>query len=158
LDRTCASRISAAATPAKVMMEDPLTGAQVEVLWVKGSGGDLGSIKLDGFSTLYMDKLQALKGRYRGLAHEDEMVAYLPHCTFNLNPRAASIDTPLHAYIARKHVDHMHPDSVIAIAACASSEALTQKIFEGELGWLPWQRPGYDLGLKLERCRNRSRS
>ena len=97
-----------------------------------------------------MDKLNALKGRYRGLALEDEMVAYLPHCTFNLNPRAASIDTPLHAYIARKHVDHMHPDAVIAIAACANSKALTQKIFEGELGWLPWQRPGYDLGLKLE--------
>ncbi|QGZ41494.1 rhamnulose-1-phosphate aldolase/alcohol dehydrogenase [Pseudoduganella flava] len=137
-------------TSAKVMMEDPLSGEQVEVLWVKGSGGDLGSIKLDGFSTLYMDKLRALKQRYRGLEHEDEMVAYLPHCTFNLNPRAASIDTPLHAYIARKHVDHMHPDSVIAIAACANSKALTQKIFEGELGWLPWQRPGYDLGLKLE--------
>jgi rhamnulose-1-phosphate aldolase/alcohol dehydrogenase len=137
-------------TSAKVMMADPLSGEQVEVLWVKGSGGDLGSIKLDGFSTLYMDKLNALKGRYRGLALEDEMVAYLPHCTFNLNPRAASIDTPLHAYIARKHVDHMHPDAVIAIAACASSQSLTQKIFEGELGWLPWQRPGYDLGLKLE--------
>ncbi|HEX8404595.1 MAG TPA: bifunctional rhamnulose-1-phosphate aldolase/short-chain dehydrogenase [Duganella sp.] len=137
-------------TSAKVMMADPLSGEQVEVLWVKGSGGDLGSIKLDGFSTLYMDKLNALKARYRGLALEDEMVAYLPHCTFNLNPRAASIDTPLHAYIARKHVDHMHPDAVIAIAACAGSKALTQKIFEGELGWLPWQRPGYDLGLKLE--------
>ncbi len=137
-------------TSAKVMMADPLDGQQVEVLWVKGSGGDLGSIKLDGFSTLYMSKLNALKGRYRGLALEDEMVAYLPHCTFNLNPRAASIDTPLHAYIDRKHVDHMHPDSVIAIAACKNSEALTQKIFEGELGWLPWQRPGYDLGLKLE--------
>ncbi|MEV4777528.1 bifunctional rhamnulose-1-phosphate aldolase/short-chain dehydrogenase [Burkholderia sp. LMU1-1-1.1] len=137
-------------TSAKVKMADPLSGEQVEVLWVKGSGGDLGSIKLDGFSTLYMDKLNALKGRYRGLALEDEMVAYLPHCTFNLNPRAASIDTPLHAYIARKHVDHMHPDAVIAIAACAGSQALTQKIFEGELGWLPWQRPGYDLGLKLE--------
>ncbi|OBV39593.1 bifunctional rhamnulose-1-phosphate aldolase/short-chain dehydrogenase [Janthinobacterium psychrotolerans] len=137
-------------TSAKITMTDPLTGEQAEVLWVKGSGGDLGSIKLDGFSTLYMDKLNALKGRYRGLALEDEMVAYLPHCTFNLNPRAASIDTPLHAYIARKHVDHMHPDAVIAIAACANSKALTQKIFEGELGWLPWQRPGYDLGLKLE--------
>ena len=137
-------------TSAKVMMADPLSGEQVEVLWVKGSGGDLGSIKLDGFSTLYMSKLNELKGRYRGLALEDEMVAYLPHCTFNLNPRAASIDTPLHAYIDRKHVDHMHPDSLIAIAACASSKALTQKIFEGELGWLPWQRPGYDLGLKLE--------
>jgi rhamnulose-1-phosphate aldolase/alcohol dehydrogenase len=137
-------------TSAKIMMTDPLDGSSVEVLWVKGSGGDLGSIKLDGFSTLYMDKLRALKSRYRGLAHEDEMVAYLPHCTFNLNPRAASIDTPLHAYIDRAHVDHMHPDSVIAIAACANSQALTQKIFEGELGWLPWQRPGYDLGLKLE--------
>jgi rhamnulose-1-phosphate aldolase/alcohol dehydrogenase len=138
-------------TSAKITMTDPLSGEQAEVLWVKGSGGDLGSIKLDGFSTLYMDKLQALKNRYRGLAHEDEMVGYLPHCTFNLNPRAASIDTPLHAYIDRKHVDHMHPDSVIAIAACKNSEALTQKIFEGELGWLPWQRPGYDLGLKLEK-------
>jgi rhamnulose-1-phosphate aldolase/alcohol dehydrogenase len=137
-------------TSAKVEMLDPLSGQQVEVLWVKGSGGDLGSIKLDGFSTLYMDKLQALKGRYRGLEHEDEMVGYLPHCTFNLNPRAASIDTPLHAYIAHKHVDHMHPDSCIAIAACKNSKELTAKIFEGELGWLPWQRPGYDLGLKLE--------
>jgi rhamnulose-1-phosphate aldolase/alcohol dehydrogenase len=138
-------------TSAKIAMTDPLSGAQVEVLWVKGSGGDLGSIKLDGFSTLYMDKLQALKARYRGLDQEDEMVGYLPHCTFNLNPRAASIDTPLHAYIDRKHVDHMHPDSVIAIAACKNSRALTEKIFEGELGWLPWQRPGYDLGLKLEK-------
>lgn len=137
-------------TSAKILMHDPLDGQQVEVLWVKGSGGDLGSIKLDGFSTLYMDKLRALKQRYRGLALEDEMVAYLPHCTFNLNPRAASIDTPLHAYIKQAHIDHMHPDAVIAIAACANSRSLTEKIFEGELGWLPWQRPGYDLGLKLE--------
>jgi len=97
-----------------------------------------------------MSKLHALKARYRGLEHEDEMVGYLPHCTFNLNPRAASIDTPLHAYIARRHVDHMHPDACIAIAACKNSKELTAKIFEGELGWLPWQRPGYDLGLKLE--------
>ncbi|GGY67698.1 bifunctional rhamnulose-1-phosphate aldolase/short-chain dehydrogenase [Pseudoduganella albidiflava] len=138
-------------TSAKVMMEDPLTGEQVEVLWVKGSGGDLGSIKLDGFSTLYLDKLHALKKRYRGLEHEDEMVGYLPHATFNLNPRAASIDTPLHAYINKKHVDHMHPDSVIAIAATANSRALTEKIFEGVLGWLPWKRPGFDLGLDLEK-------
>lgn len=137
-------------TSAKIVMTDHLTNEQVEVLWVKGSGGDLGSIKLDGFSTLYMDKLRALKNRYRGLALEDEMVGYLPHCTFNLNPRAASIDTPLHAYIDKKHVDHMHPDAVIAIAACANSRMLTQKVFEGDLGWLPWQRPGYDLGLKLE--------
>lgn len=137
-------------TSAKVQMPDYLTGAQVEVLWVKGSGGDLGSIKIDGFSTLYLDKLKGLKTRYRGLEFEDEMVDYLPHCTFNLNPRAASIDTPLHAYIQRAHVDHMHPDAIIAIAACANSKALTQQIFEGELGWLPWQRPGFDLGLKLE--------
>ena len=137
-------------TSAKIDMQDPLSGEQVEVLWVKGSGGDLGSIKLDGFSTLYMSKLHALKNRYRGLELEDEMVAYLPHCTFNLNPRAASIDTPLHAYIAKKHVDHMHPDSCIAIAACKNSRALTEQVFEGQLGWLPWQRPGYDLGLKLE--------
>jgi rhamnulose-1-phosphate aldolase/alcohol dehydrogenase len=138
-------------TSAKVMMEDPLTSEEVEVLWVKGSGGDLGSIKLDGFSTLYLDKLHALKKRYRGLEHEDEMVAYLPHATFNLNPRAASIDTPLHAYINKKHVDHMHPDSLIAIAATANSRALTEKIFEGVLGWLPWKRPGFDLGLDLEK-------
>jgi rhamnulose-1-phosphate aldolase/alcohol dehydrogenase len=138
-------------TSAKVMMEDPLTGGEVEVLWVKGSGGDLGSIKLDGFSTLYLDKLHSLKNRYRGLEHEDEMVGYLPHATFNLNPRAASIDTPLHAYINKKHVDHMHPDSVIAIAATANSRALTEKIFEGVLGWLPWKRPGFDLGLDLEK-------
>jgi rhamnulose-1-phosphate aldolase/alcohol dehydrogenase len=138
-------------TSAKVRMKDYLSGADTEVLWVKGSGGDLGSIKLDGFSTLYMNRLHALKSRYRGLAHEDEMVDYLPHCTFNLNPRAASIDTPLHAYIQRAHVDHMHPDAIIAIAACANSQALTRSVFEGELGWLPWQRPGYDLGLKLEK-------
>ncbi|WP_432240740.1 bifunctional rhamnulose-1-phosphate aldolase/short-chain dehydrogenase [Herbaspirillum robiniae] len=137
-------------TSAKIPMTDPLSGEQVEVLWVKGSGGDLGSIRLDGFATLYMDKLNALRGRYRGLEHEDEMVGYLPHCTFNLNGRAASIDTPLHAYIPRRHVDHMHPDALIAIAACKNSRALTAQIFEGELGWLPWQRPGYDLGLKLE--------
>jgi rhamnulose-1-phosphate aldolase/alcohol dehydrogenase len=137
-------------TSAKVMMKDPLTGKDAEVLWVKGSGGDIGSMKLDGFSTLYMEKLNSLKSLYRGIAHEDEMVGYLPHCTFNLNTRAASIDTPLHAYINAKHVDHVHPDSVIAIAASKNGEAITQKIFEGELGWLPWQRPGYDLGLKLE--------
>ncbi len=137
-------------TSAKVMERDPLTGAEVEVLWVKGSGGDVGSIKLDGFATLYMEKLQALKGLYRGVAFEDEMVGYLPHCTFNLNPRAASIDTPLHAFVPRKHVDHMHPDAIIAIAASKSSKALTAEIFGDEIGWLPWKRPGFELGLWLE--------
>ena len=137
-------------TSAKVMEKDPLTGETVEVLWVKGSGGDVGSIRMDGFATLYMDKLNALKGLYRGVEYEDEMVGYLPHCTFNLNPRAASIDTPLHAYVPRKHVDHMHPDAIIAIAASKNSRELTQEIFGDEIGWLPWKRPGYELGLWLE--------
>ena len=138
-------------TSAKVMETDPLTGEAVEVLWVKGSGGDIGSMKMDGFSTLYMDRLQALKGKYRGLAHEDEMVGYLPHCTFALNPRAASIDTPLHAYVPRKHVDHVHSDAIIAIAASVNSRELTAEIFGDEIGWLPWKRPGFELGLWLEK-------
>ena len=136
-------------TSAKVMETDPLTGAQVEVLWVKGSGGDVGSIKMDGFATLYMEKLNALRSIYKGLAYEDEMVGLLPHCTFNLNSRAASIDTPLHAYVPRKHVDHMHPDAIIAIAASQNSRDLTQQIFGDEIGWLPWKRPGFELGLWL---------
>jgi rhamnulose-1-phosphate aldolase/alcohol dehydrogenase len=136
-------------TSSKIMEKDPLTGAMTEVLWVKGSGGDVGTIKLDGFSTLYMDKLNDLKKLYRGVGFEDEMVGYLPHCTFNLNPRAASIDTPLHAYVPRKFVDHMHPDAIIAIAASTDSRVLTQKIFGGEIGWLPWKKPGYELGLWL---------
>lgn len=134
-------------TSAKVMERDPLTGQTVEVLWVKGSGGDIGSMKLDGFSTLYMEKLEALKGAYRGVAYEDEMVGYLPHCTFNLNPRAASIDTPLHAYVPRKHVDHVHSDAIIAIAASVNSKALTAEVFGDQIGWLPWKKPGYELGL-----------
>jgi len=136
-------------TSAKLVQRDPLSGADTTVLWVKGSGGDLGSMKLDGFSTLYLDKLNALQRLYRGLAHEDEMVGYLPHCTFNLNPRAASIDTPLHAYLPFRHADHMHPDAVIAIAAMADGERITQQVFEGQLGWLPWLRPGFELGLRL---------
>lgn len=138
-------------TSAKVMERDPLTGEMVEVLWVKGSGGDIGSMKMDGFSTLYMDRLQVLKGRYRGPEHEDEMVGYLPHCTFNLNPRAASIDTPLHAYVPRRHVDHVHSDAIIAIAASENSRELTAEIFGDAIGWLPWKRPGFELGLWLER-------
>ncbi len=138
-------------TSSKIWQKDPLTGAEVEVLWVKGSGGDSASIKLDGFATLYMDKLQGLKGLYRGVEHEDEMVGYLPHCTFNLNPRAASIDTPLHAYVPKPFVDHMHPDAIIAIAAAKDSKALTREIFGDAIGWLPWKRPGFELGLWLEK-------
>ena len=139
-------------TSGKIDMADPLTGNMVPVLWVKGSGGDLGSMKLDGFATLYMDKLNALKSRYRGREHEDEMVAMSSHCTFNLNPRAASIDTALHAFIPRAHVDHMHPDAVIAIAASQHGEKLRRDVFGDRLAWVPWQRPGFDLGLKLEQA------
>ncbi len=137
-------------TSAKIAEKDPLTGAPVEVLWVKGSGGDLGSIKRQGFASLYLEKLHALKKLYRGLEFEDEMVGYLPHCTFNLNPTAASIDTPLHAFIPRRHVDHLHPDAIIAIAASKDSRALTEEIFSGRVGWVKWQRPGFDLGLQIE--------
>jgi rhamnulose-1-phosphate aldolase/alcohol dehydrogenase len=136
-------------TSAKVDEKDPLTAKPVQVLWVKGSGGDIGSMKLDGFSTLYLDKLLSLKSVYRGLKHEDEMVALFNHCTFNLNPRATSIDTPLHGFVPHRHVDHVHADAVISIAASENAEALTRKVFGGELGFLPWQRPGFDLGLKL---------
>ena len=138
-------------TSSKVWQKDPLTGQDVEVLWVKGSGGDSASIKLDGFATLYMDKLRALKGLYRGVEFEDEMVGYLPHATFNLNPRASSIDTPLHAYVNRPFVDHMHPDAIIAIAASKNSKELTSQIFGDTIGWLPWKKPGFELGLWLEK-------
>src|ERR1700710_2283582 len=138
-------------TSSKISEKDPLTGEPVEVLWVKGSGGDSASIRLDGFSTLYMDKLRGLKKLYRGPAHEDEMVGYLPHATFNLNPRAASIDTPLHAFVPHPFVDHMHPDAIIAIAASKDGEALTKEIIGDEIGWLPWKRPGFELGLWLEK-------
>ena len=136
-------------TSAKLDASDPLTGEPEKVLWVKGSGGDLGSMKLDGFSTLYLDKLLGLRSIYRGNAHEDEMVELYNHCTFNLNPRATSIDTPLHGFVPHTHVDHVHADAIIAIAASENAEELTREIFGGELGFLPWQRPGFDLGLKL---------
>ncbi len=137
-------------TSAKVMETDPLSGEKVKVLWVKGSGGDVGTIKLDGFATLYQDKLDSLKNIYQGVADEDRMVGFLPHCTFNLNARAASIDTPLHGFVPFTHVDHMHPDAIIAIAASKNSRELTREIFGDEIGWLPWRRPGFQLGLDLE--------
>ncbi len=108
-------------------------------------------MKLDGFATLYQAKLEGLKALYRGPSEEDEMVGHLPHCTFNLNPRAASIDTPLHGFLPYKHVDHMHPDAVIAIAASKNSRALTREIYGDSIGWLPWRRPGFELGLMLEK-------
>ena len=136
-------------TSAKLDQPDPLTRQSTRVLWVKGSGGDLGTIKRDGFATLYMDKLLRLADLYRGAENEDEMVRLYPHCTFNLNARAPSIDTPLHAYIEYAHVDHMHPDAVIAVAATAESRSLTRAIYGDEIGWLQWLRPGFELGLRL---------
>src|SRR5690349_5425192 len=139
---------------AKITEKDPLTGQDVKVLWVKGSGGDLGTMKLDGFSTLYMEKFLALEkfwapSREKAKDADSVLVPLYAHCAFNLNPRAASIDTPLHGLIDRAHVDHMHPDALIAIAASADSKKLTEEIFGVEIGWLPWVRPGYELGLEL---------
>ena len=136
-------------TSAKLTGTDPLTGEQVPVLWVKGSGGDIGSMKLDGFATLYQDKLLALEAHYSGPDDDDRMVGFLPHCTFNLNGRAASIDTPLHSLLPFAHVDHVHPDAIIALAASSGGEAATQAIWGGRIGWLPWKRPGYTLGVSL---------
>jgi rhamnulose-1-phosphate aldolase/alcohol dehydrogenase len=146
-------------TSAKLKGRDPLTGAISTVLWVKGSGGDLGSMQLDGFATLYLDRVLALEQRYRGKSHEDEMQGYLPHCNFNLNARAASIDTPLHAFAPHDHIDHVHPDSVIALACAKDGERLTAEVFGGVIGWLPWQRPGFHLGLAIgSYCRANPRS
>ena len=136
-------------TSAKLTETDPLTGAETKVLWVKGSGGDIGSMKLDGFATLYQDKLLDLETHYAGPDDDDKMVGYLPHCTFNLNSRAASIDTPLHSMLPFDHVDHVHPDAIIALAASSGGEAATQEIWQGKIGWLPWKRPGYTLGVML---------
>jgi rhamnulose-1-phosphate aldolase/alcohol dehydrogenase len=136
-------------TSAKFEVEDPLTGEPATVLWVKGSGGDLGTIRANGFATLYQERLLVLEKVYRGLEHEDEMVAHLARCAFDPGGLAPSIDTPLHAFVPHAHVDHVHPDAVIAIAAARRGAGLTAEIFAGEVGWLPWQRPGFDLGLRL---------
>jgi rhamnulose-1-phosphate aldolase/alcohol dehydrogenase len=136
-------------TSAKLVETDPLTGESTEVLWVKGSGGDIGSMKLDGFATLYQEKLLGLEKHYGGEDDDDKMVGYLPHCTFNLNVRAASIDTPLHSLLPFVHVDHVHPDAIIALAASSGGEAATQEIWGGKIGWLGWKRPGYTLGVQL---------
>jgi rhamnulose-1-phosphate aldolase/alcohol dehydrogenase len=144
-------------TSSKSIEADPLSGEDVEVLWVKGSGGDLRTSRRENFSSLYMDKLRSLQAHYhrapeRGpkTAIEDAMVALYSHATFNLNPRPSSIDTPLHAFVPARHVDHMHPNAVIAIAAARDSARLTKEIYGDEVIWTPWQRPGFDLGLKLQ--------
>ncbi len=144
-------------TSSKMKMTDPLNGGEVDVLWVKGSGGDLRTASPGNFASLYMDRLLTLQDRYnqadqKGVKTEieDEMVEMYRHCVYGLNPRAASIDTPLHAFIPFHHVDHMHPVSAIAIAACKDQEGLTQEIFGDQIGWIPWQRPGFDLGLLMQ--------
>jgi rhamnose utilization protein RhaD (predicted bifunctional aldolase and dehydrogenase)/NAD(P)-dependent dehydrogenase (short-subunit alcohol dehydrogenase family) len=140
-------------TSSKIVETDPVSGASTKVLWVKGSGGDLGSIQRGGFATLFLEKLVSLKSRYGGVAHEDEMVDFYPLCTFGKNSVAASIDTSLHAFLPFRHVDHLHPDWAIALAATANGlERLEEfnRRFHHQLVWVPWQRPGFELGLMME--------
>src|SRR4051812_12568914 len=144
-------------TSSKVTEPDPLTGAATEVLWVKGSGGDLRTSKRENFSSLYQNQLISLQKVYgaradKGLKSqaEDDMVGMYTYTTFNLNPRASSIDTPLHSFLSGKHVDHMHPNAIIAIAASENCEKLTQEIFGGEMAYVPWMRPGFELGLAMQ--------
>ena len=139
-------------TSCKAMAKDPLTGAEVEVMWVKGSGGDLGTMQKNGLAALYVDRLHSLKNRYRGLAHEDEMVELFNHCIYDLASKAPSIDTALHGFLPFKHIDHLHPDAAIAIAASKDGEKITKELFGGKIGWVPWQKPGFDLGLQLKDC------
>jgi rhamnulose-1-phosphate aldolase/alcohol dehydrogenase len=139
-------------TSCKVMAKDPLTGTDTEVMWVKGSGGDLRTLKKSGLAALYADRLRSLKNIYRGVEYEDEMVELFNHCIFDLNSKAPSIDTPLHGFLPFKHIDHLHPDAAIAIAAAKDGKKITAELFNGTIGWVGWQRPGFDLGLKLKQC------
>jgi rhamnulose-1-phosphate aldolase/alcohol dehydrogenase len=136
-------------TSCKTKELDPLTKTWVEVMWIKGSGGDIGTMTRSGLAGLYVDKLNSLKGIYRGLEHEDEMVGLFGHCLYDLASKAPSIDTPLHGFLPFKHIDHLHPDAAIAIAASKDGEEITKTLWKGAIAWVPWQRPGFDLGLKL---------
>lgn len=139
-------------TSCKAMAKDPLTGKEVEVMWVKGSGGDLGTMKRSGLAALYVDRLRSLKNIYRGLEHEDEMVELFNHCIYDLASKAPSIDTPLHGFLPFKNIDHLHPDAAIAIAAAKDGEKITKELFGGKIGWVKWQKPGFELGLMLKQC------
>jgi rhamnulose-1-phosphate aldolase/alcohol dehydrogenase len=139
-------------TSCKTIERDPLTNKQVEVMWVKGSGGDIGTLTRGGIAGLYTEKLRDLKKVYRGIKNEDEMVALFNHCIYDLDSKAPSIDTPLHGLLPFKHIDHLHPDSLIAVAAAADGEKITKEIWGSTMGWVPWQKPGFDLGLQLEEC------
>ncbi|MGI4884048.1 MAG: bifunctional rhamnulose-1-phosphate aldolase/short-chain dehydrogenase [Janthinobacterium lividum] len=138
-------------TSVKIQATDPVSGRPAEVMWVKGSGGDVGTLTRAGCANLYVEKLHQLKARYRGVAHEDEMVALLDYCLFDPKCAPPSIDTPLHGLLPFRHIDHLHPDALIAIAASADGERIMHEIWGDELGWLPWQKPGFDLGLQLEK-------
>lgn len=137
-------------TSVKLMLQDPLTKQDAEIMYVKGSGGDIGTLTKGGCAGLYVDKLRALKNVYRGLEFEDEMVALFNHCIYDLDSKAPSIDTPLHALLPYKHIDHLHPDAAIAIAASKEGEAIMKEIYGDDFAWIPWQKPGFDLSLKLE--------
>jgi len=139
-------------TSCKALAKDPLTGREVEIMWVKGSGGDLGTMQRSGLAALYLERLRSLTDVYRGLDYEDEMVALFDHCRFDLASKAPSIDTPLHGFLPFKHIDHLHPDAAIAIAAAKDGERITRELFGGAIGWVGWQRPGFDLGLQLRTC------
>src|SRR6202453_4771243 len=125
-------------TSCKAMAKDPLTGRETEIMWVKGSGGDLGTLKRSGLAALYVDRLLSLKNVYRGLEYEDEMVELFNHCIYDLSSKAPSIDTPLHGFLPFAHIDHLHPDAAIAIAAAKDGEAITQELFGGRVGWVEW--------------------
>jgi rhamnulose-1-phosphate aldolase/alcohol dehydrogenase len=139
-------------TSCKTIEKDPLTGKETEVMWIKGSGGDIGSLTRSGLAALYLERFRSLNNVYKGLQHEDEMVALFNHCIFDLDSKAPSIDTPLHGFLPFKHIDHLHPDAAIAIAAAADGEKITRELFKGTIGWVGWQRPGFDLGLQLKAC------
>jgi rhamnulose-1-phosphate aldolase/alcohol dehydrogenase len=139
-------------TSCKTFEKDTLTGNPVEVMWIKGSGGDIGTLKKNGLAALYIDRLRGLKNIYKGLADEDKMVELFNYSIFDLNSKAPSIDTPLHGFLPFKHIDHLHPDAAIAIAAAKDGKQITHKLFNGSIGWVDWQRPGFDLGLKLKEC------
>jgi len=141
-------------TSCKTIEKDPLTNEEVEVMWVKGSGGDIGTLTRKGIAGLYTERLRNLKNVYQGLADEDRMVGLFNHCIFDLESKAPSIDTPLHGLLPFKHIDHLHPDALIAVAAAKDSEKITKEIWGDTMGWVPWQRPGFDLGLQLEKCLN----
>ncbi|MGJ1197644.1 bifunctional aldolase/short-chain dehydrogenase [Sphingobacterium spiritivorum] len=145
-------------TSCKVVVNDPLTGSATEVMWIKGSGGDIGTLTKSGLAALYVERLRGLKSVYRGIEHEDEMVELFNHCIYDLASKAPSIDTPLHGFLPFKHIDHLHPDAAIAIAAAKDGEKITQELFDGTIGWVDWQKPGFDLGLQLKECLDKNPS